>query len=39
LRDLRDTRIAQGRGLVSKAKKLASLAVKRLMERATGHMA
>ena len=29
-----DTRVAQGRGLVTKPKKLASLGIKRLMERA-----
>jgi hypothetical protein len=34
MRDLWDTRVAQGRGLVTKPKKLASLGVKRLMERA-----
>jgi hypothetical protein len=32
--DLWDTRVAQGRGLVTKPRKLASLGVKRLMERA-----
>jgi hypothetical protein len=34
MRDLWDTRVAQGRGLVSRPKKLASLGVKRLIERA-----
>ena len=34
MRDLWDTRVAQGRGLVTKPKKLTSLGVKRLMERA-----
>ena len=34
VRDLWDTRVAQGRGLVTKPKKLASLGIKRLMERA-----
>jgi hypothetical protein len=34
MRDLWDTRVAQGRGLVSRPKKLASLGIKRLMERA-----
>jgi integrase len=34
MRDLWDTRVAQGRGLASCPKKLASLGVKRLMERA-----
>jgi len=34
MRDLLDTRVAQGRGLVTKPKKLSSLGVKRLMERA-----
>jgi hypothetical protein len=34
MRDLRDTRVAQGRGLVTKPKKLSSLGIKRLMERA-----
>jgi integrase len=34
MRDLWDTRVAQGRGLVTKAKKLTSLGIKRLMERA-----
>jgi hypothetical protein len=34
MRDLWDTRVAQGRGLVSLPKKLASLGIKRLMERA-----
>jgi hypothetical protein len=34
MRDLWDTRVAQGRGLVTRPKKLASLGVKRLMERA-----
>jgi hypothetical protein len=34
MRDLWDTRVAQGRGLVTKPKKLSSLGVKRLMERA-----
>ena len=33
MRDLWDTRVAQGRGLVTKPKKLSSLGVKRLMER------
>jgi hypothetical protein len=34
MRDLWDTRVAQGRGLVTHPKKLASLGIKRLMERA-----
>jgi len=34
MRDLWDTRVAQGRGLVTRPKKLASLGVKRLIERA-----
>jgi integrase len=34
MRDLGDTRVAQGRGLVTKPKKLTALGVKRLMERA-----
>jgi hypothetical protein len=34
MRDLWDIRVAQGRGLVTKPKKLTSLGVKRLMERA-----
>jgi len=34
MRDLWDTRVAQGRGLVTKPKKLTSLGVMRLMERA-----
>lgn len=34
MRDLWDTRVAQGRGLVSRPKKLTSLGVKRLIERA-----
>ena len=34
MRDLWDTRVAQGRGLVSRPKKLTSLGIKRLMERA-----
>jgi hypothetical protein len=34
MRELWDTRVAQGRGLVSRPKKLASLGIKRLMERA-----
>ena len=34
MRDLWDTRVAQGRGLVTKPKRLTSLGVKRLMERA-----
>jgi hypothetical protein len=34
MRDLLDTRVAQGRGLVTKPKKLTSLGIKRLMERA-----
>ena len=34
MRDLWDTRVAQGRGLVTKPKKLTSLGVKRFMERA-----
>jgi hypothetical protein len=34
MRDLWDTRVAQGRGLVTKPKKLSYLGVKRLMERA-----
>ncbi len=34
MRDLWDTRVAQGRGLVTKPKKLSSLGIKRLMERA-----
>ena len=34
MRDLWDTRVAQGRGLVTKPKKLTALGVKRLMERA-----
>lgn len=34
MRDLWDTRVAQGRGLATCPKKLASLGVKRLMERA-----
>jgi integrase len=34
MRDLWDTRVAQGRGLVTVPKKLSSLGVKRLMERA-----
>jgi len=34
MRDLWDTRVAQGRGLVTKPKKLTSLGIKRLMERA-----
>jgi hypothetical protein len=34
MRDLWDTRVAQGRGLVTRPKKLASLGIKRLMERA-----
>lgn len=34
MRDLCDTRVAQGRGLVTKPKKLTSLGIKRLMERA-----
>jgi hypothetical protein len=34
LRDLWDTRVAQGRGLVTRPKKLACLGVKRLIERA-----
>jgi hypothetical protein len=33
-RDLWDTRVAQGRGLVSPPKRLTSLGIKRLMERA-----
>jgi hypothetical protein len=34
MRDLWDTRVAQGRGLVTRPKKLASLGIKRLIERA-----
>jgi integrase len=34
MRDLWDTRVAQGRGLVTKPKKLSSLGIKRLVERA-----
>ena len=34
MRNLWDTRVAQGRGLVTKPKKLTSLGIKRLMERA-----
>jgi hypothetical protein len=34
MRDLWDTRVAQGTGLVTKPKKLSYLGVKRLMERA-----
>jgi hypothetical protein len=34
MRDLWDTRVAQGRGLVSRPKRLTSLGIKRLMERA-----
>ncbi len=34
MRDLWDARVAQGRGLVTKPKKLTSLGIKRLMERA-----
>jgi hypothetical protein len=34
MRDLWDARQAQGRGLVTKPKKLTSLGIKRLMERA-----
>jgi hypothetical protein len=34
MRDLWDTRVAQGRGLVSLPNRLASLGIKRLMERA-----
>jgi hypothetical protein len=34
MRDLWDTRVPQGRGLVTRPKKLASLGIKRLMERA-----
>jgi hypothetical protein len=34
MRDLWDTRVAQGKGLVTRPKKLSSLGVKRLMERA-----
>jgi hypothetical protein len=34
MRDLWDTRVAQGRGLVTHPKKLTSLGIKRLMERA-----
>jgi hypothetical protein len=34
MRDLWDTRVAQGRGLVTRPKKLAALGIKRLMERA-----
>jgi hypothetical protein len=34
MRHLWDTRVAQGRGLVTRPKKLASLGIKRLMERA-----
>jgi site-specific recombinase XerC len=34
MRDLWDTRVAQGRGLVTNPKKLTSLGIKRLMERA-----
>ncbi|MGC1932221.1 MAG: hypothetical protein WA667_24885, partial [Candidatus Nitrosopolaris sp.] len=34
MRDLWDTRVAQGRGLVTKPKKLSSLGIKRMMERA-----
>lgn len=34
MRNLWDTRVAQGRGLVTRPKKLSSLGVKRLMERA-----
>ena len=34
MRDLWDTRVAQGRGFVTFPKKLSSLGVKRLMERA-----
>ena len=34
MRDLWDTRVAQGRGFVTKPKKLTSLGIKRLMERA-----
>ena len=34
MRDLWDTRVAQGRGLVTRPKKLASLGIQRLMERA-----
>jgi hypothetical protein len=39
MRDLWDTRVAQGRGLVSRPKKLASLGVKRLVERQYGRRA
>jgi hypothetical protein len=39
MRDLWDTRVAQGRGLVSRSKKLASLGVKRLVERQYGRRA
>jgi hypothetical protein len=34
MRDLWDTRVAQGRGFVTKPKKLASTGIKRLIERA-----
>jgi hypothetical protein len=34
MRDLWDTRVAQGRGLVTKPKKLSSLGIKRIMQRA-----
>jgi hypothetical protein len=34
MRDLWDSRVAQGRGLITVPKKLASMGVKRLMERA-----
>lgn len=34
MRDLWDTRVAQGRGLVTRPKKLAALGIKRLLERA-----
>jgi hypothetical protein len=34
MRDVWDTRVAQGRGLVTKPKKLSALGAKRLMERA-----
>ena len=34
MRDLWDTRVAQGRGQVTKPKKLSSLGIKRMMERA-----
>jgi hypothetical protein len=34
MRDLWDTRVARGRGVVTKPKKLSSLGIKRLMERA-----